>query len=144
LTKERAVFLGIEKQGRDHDDEGMEALTLLQRPLSRALAYREALNGAVMQLQHAGDAAFGSQPLRPRLGGDLQVAPEVCREFQPTRRQAEVLVLAAAGWTNRQIGTRLGITERTVRKHLTDVYDQAGLVGGRQRQLGGSAGKTAD
>ena len=129
LTKQTAVFLGIHKQSRDYDDQEMEALTLLQRPVSRALAYREALNRAVMELQHAGDTASASQPTRRTRGGDLRVAVDICQDFQPTRRQAEVLALAAAGWTNRQIGTRLGITERTVRKHLTDVYDQAGLRG---------------
>ena len=36
----------------------------------------------------------------------------------------------AAGWTNVRVGHVLGITERTVRKHLGNVYDKLG-VGGR-------------
>jgi DNA-binding CsgD family transcriptional regulator len=49
--------------------------------------------------------------------------------YQPTRREAEVMALTCEGWTNEQIGRRLGITERTVRKHLTAVYDKAGVRG---------------
>ena len=40
-----------------------------------------------------------------------------------------MLSLAAQGWTNRQIDRRLGITERTVRKHLEAVNDKAGVRG---------------
>jgi DNA-binding CsgD family transcriptional regulator len=45
----------------------------------------------------------------------------------PTHREAEVLALVARGLTNEQIGHRLGITERTVRKHLGAVRDKTGL-----------------
>jgi DNA-binding CsgD family transcriptional regulator len=40
-----------------------------------------------------------------------------------------VLALTAEGWTSSQIGRRLGISERTVRKHLGSVYDMAGVRG---------------
>ncbi len=40
-----------------------------------------------------------------------------------------MLTLAAAGWTNVRIARRLGITERTVRKHLSSVYEQSGRRG---------------
>jgi DNA-binding CsgD family transcriptional regulator len=39
-----------------------------------------------------------------------------------TRRQWELLRLVADGYTNSQIGTRLGVSEGTVRKHLENIY----------------------
>jgi len=39
-----------------------------------------------------------------------------------TRRQWELLRLVAAGHTNFQIGRRLGVSERTVSKHLENIY----------------------
>ena len=39
-----------------------------------------------------------------------------------TQREAEVLRLAARGLTRAQIGTKLNITENTVRHHLEHIY----------------------
>ena len=39
-----------------------------------------------------------------------------------TPRQRELLRLVAAGHTNAQIGRRLGVTEKTVGKHLENIY----------------------
>jgi DNA-binding NarL/FixJ family response regulator len=44
-----------------------------------------------------------------------------------TRREAEVLALVARGWTNRQIGDELGISEKTVTNHLTHIFTKAHL-----------------
>jgi DNA-binding NarL/FixJ family response regulator len=41
---------------------------------------------------------------------------------QLTRRQWQLLGLVAAGYTNAQVGRRLGVTEGTVRKHLENIY----------------------
>ena len=59
--------------------------------------------------------------------------PHLCQAFvdaerrrmgtvQLTPRQRELLCLVAAGYTNAQIGTRLGISAGTVRKHLENIY----------------------
>jgi DNA-binding CsgD family transcriptional regulator len=42
--------------------------------------------------------------------------------LQLTPRQWDLLRLAAGGYTNSQIGTRLGVSEGTVRKHLENIY----------------------
>jgi DNA-binding CsgD family transcriptional regulator len=44
-----------------------------------------------------------------------------------SRREAEVLVLVAAGNSNAAIGTQLEITERTVKKHLEAIYEKLGV-----------------
>ena len=47
-----------------------------------------------------------------------------------TRRQAEVLTLLAEGHANKEIRHRLGIAERTVRAHLTELF---ALLGANSR-----------
>jgi DNA-binding CsgD family transcriptional regulator len=49
-----------------------------------------------------------------------------------TGREAEVLILAAAGDTNAQIASKLGVRSETIKKHLDHVYAKVG-VGGRGR-----------
>lgn len=44
-----------------------------------------------------------------------------------TLRQAEVLSLVAAGFTDKEIAARLGITPRAVSKHLERLYKQLQL-----------------
>lgn len=44
-----------------------------------------------------------------------------------SERELEVLRAAAEGGTNQQIGLQLGISERTVRAHLTSVYNKFGV-----------------
>lgn len=41
-----------------------------------------------------------------------------------TEREAEVLEVLAEGWSNDQIADELSITERTVRYHLTNIYEK--------------------
>ncbi|MBK8050739.1 MAG: response regulator transcription factor [Anaerolineales bacterium] len=59
-----------------------------------------------------------TQALVARLGDPSSgVAPEPLSD-----RAREVLVLAASGLTNRGIGVRLGISDRTVQGHLASIY----------------------
>jgi DNA-binding CsgD family transcriptional regulator len=44
-----------------------------------------------------------------------------------TPRQRELLRLVAAGYTNRQVGSRLAVSEGTVRKHLENIYQRLGV-----------------
>jgi DNA-binding NarL/FixJ family response regulator len=39
-----------------------------------------------------------------------------------SRREREVLQLASGGWTNREIGTHLGLSVHAVKFHLSSVY----------------------
>jgi DNA-binding NarL/FixJ family response regulator len=45
-----------------------------------------------------------------------------------THRQGEVCALVARGLTNSQIASRLGLSERTVRKHLEDSFARTGCT----------------
>lgn len=68
-------------------------------------------------------AYAGDAPLDPRAG---RVLLEQRRRSQPadnlTKRELEVLRLVGSGLANKQIARRLGITERTVKAHLTSVF----------------------
>jgi DNA-binding CsgD family transcriptional regulator len=44
-----------------------------------------------------------------------------------SRRQAEVLALVARGETNGQVAAALGLSPRTVQKHLEHIYDRLGV-----------------
>ncbi|MEM6916876.1 MAG: LuxR C-terminal-related transcriptional regulator, partial [Verrucomicrobiota bacterium] len=44
-----------------------------------------------------------------------------------SRREREVLPLVAAGYTNGQIASELGISERTVEKHVASILEKTGL-----------------
>jgi DNA-binding NarL/FixJ family response regulator len=41
-----------------------------------------------------------------------------------TGRESEILVLVAKGWTNKAIGSELGISYRTVQGHLAKIFDK--------------------
>lgn len=55
----------------------------------------------------------------------VQDAPKSV-DFHLTERELEVLVAAAHGWTNKQIGLRLNISDRTVQVHLQAIYHKLG------------------
>jgi DNA-binding NarL/FixJ family response regulator len=45
-----------------------------------------------------------------------------------TPRECEVLTLVAAGRSNREIGGALFISDRTVARHLTNIYNKIGVT----------------
>lgn len=45
-----------------------------------------------------------------------------------TDREEEVLKLVAEGWTNNRIASELALSERTVRFHLTNIYDKLSVT----------------
>jgi len=128
ISSTELVFLGLHRQRRDFSDQDVADLAVLQRIISPALAYRTALDAAIAHIDESMQGLPSERQARD--GSARQIAVRgLCRDFQPTRREAEVLCLVTAGWTDRQIARRLGITERTVRKHLTEVFDKAGVRG---------------
>ncbi len=73
-------------------------------------------------------AARGESPLAPKAARALLDA-HVEQEQEPLRgREREILALVAAGHPNKIIARRLGISEKTVKSHLTSVYRQIGVT----------------
>jgi DNA-binding CsgD family transcriptional regulator len=56
-----------------------------------------------------------------------QSTESLMQSFNLTSREAEVLLWAAKGKTNRDIGDILGISPRTVNKHLDHIYVKLGV-----------------
>ena len=54
-------------------------------------------------------------------------APVTAADIDLTERELEVLRVAAEGETNKGIGLRLGITDRTVKAHLSSIYNKLGV-----------------
>jgi DNA-binding NarL/FixJ family response regulator len=55
----------------------------------------------------------------------LDHAPD--RRYGLTQRELEVVTAIVAGQSNREIATRFGISEQTVKHHLTNVFDKLGV-----------------
>ena len=78
----------------------------------------------------------GESPLHPRVARQLLSArTEVTPSIQLTPREAEVLGLVRSGLANKQIARRLSISERTVKAHLTSVFQRIGVVDRTQAAL---------
>jgi DNA-binding NarL/FixJ family response regulator len=73
-------------------------------------------------------AARGESPLDPK-AARLLIQNRAAERPGPalTDREREVLTLLAEGLANKQIARRLGITERTVKAHLTRIYAALGV-----------------
>jgi DNA-binding NarL/FixJ family response regulator len=82
-------------------------------------------------------AARGESPLHPRAARELLSArSEAPRsDVELTVRETEVLGLVRAGLSNKQIARRLGITERTVKAHLTSCFQRIGVQDRTQAAL---------
>jgi DNA-binding NarL/FixJ family response regulator len=73
-------------------------------------------------------AARGEAPLAPKAAKALLTARSEQRPVeQLTERERDVLALLAAGLPNKQIAVRLGISEKTVKGHLTSVFRRIGV-----------------
>ena len=83
----------------------------------------------------------GGSPLDPKAARVLltsrrAAAPSPAEDRSPlTDREAEVLEMVRAGYPNKTIARRLGISERTVKAHLTSVFARLGVADRTQAAL---------
>jgi DNA-binding NarL/FixJ family response regulator len=130
--------------------DGIEATRTLigRRPGARIVALTSFSDQArVSQMLEAGAIGYLLKDCAPpellaaiRAAADGQVPldPRVASALLPSRkaespgallsgREREVLTLASQGMANKQIGRALGISERTVKAHLGNVFRQIGV-----------------
>jgi len=80
-------------------------------------------------------AAAGESPLDGRVARTLLRQGRGTAVPALTDREREVLKLVAEGLANKQIARRLGITERTVKAHLTSAFQRIGATDRTQAAL---------
>jgi len=88
---------------------------------------RPAADGARLVARHMGAGSFSETMLLLRLMPAGVAAPSRGLSATLTPREAEVLSWLAKGKTNRDIGDILGLSPRTVNKHLEHIYEKLGV-----------------
>jgi DNA-binding NarL/FixJ family response regulator len=81
-------------------------------------------------------ASRDEAPIAPRVAAEL-LADRAARPpaVDLTPREREVLALVIEGMANKQIARRLGISEKTVKGHLTNLFQRIGVVDRTQAAL---------
>ncbi|CAN5622937.1 LuxR C-terminal-related transcriptional regulator [soil metagenome] len=123
--------------------DGAEALTALRGALaafgsldiSFDVALTRLLEARAHRLLHdaesAGEAQRAAQRTFERLGvagGAAGVVGDRAAVRGLTSREIEVLGLVATGASNKAVGARLGIRDRTVERHLTNLFAKLGVA----------------
>lgn len=65
---------------------------------------------------------------------DREIYLAFAKEKMLTRRETEIGLLAANGYSNHRIAEELFISETTVKKHLTHIYEKTGACGRKELQ----------
>jgi DNA-binding NarL/FixJ family response regulator len=81
-------------------------------------------------------AARGEAPLTPRAAAALLAhRRDRPADIELTPREREVLALVVDGLANKQIARRMGISEKTVKGHLTNLFQRIGVADRTQAAL---------
>jgi DNA-binding CsgD family transcriptional regulator len=118
-TPGRVLAIALSRGGRDYSDAERDLLERARPFLIQA--WRNAVEHTALR-----DELAGRPPRRDPTDG---MPLEALRGLGLTSRQAEVLSLVARGRSNRDAGAILGISERTVQKHLEHSYRVLGTSG---------------
>ena len=92
----------------------------------RALGDEDTAGIELDAVRHA-FAALGAAPDVRRVDALARPAPAAGDPGALTAREVEVLRLVATGRTNRAIAERLGISQKTVARHLSNIFTKLGL-----------------
>ncbi|PTW59068.1 LuxR family two component transcriptional regulator [Breoghania corrubedonensis] len=84
-------------------------------------------NGAEVQFHHLGTIGVEEYLFRLTTADHPNQAGTLREHFSLTGREAEVLLWIAKGKSNRDIGEILGLSPRTVNKHLEQIYAKLGV-----------------
>ena len=103
--------------------------------------------GATGYLLKDADAPDVVDAIRAAIAGEVRLDPVVAAALAAslrtppsesdslTDREREVVVLVAEGATNREIGKRLGVAERTARTHVSNILAKLGLASRTQAAM---------
>ncbi len=116
---DETIFRGLQAGGQGYILKNADPETMLRA--IRAIAHGESLLGATIaqKVLHQ----FTARPPHPPLVDDL------------TPREIEVLKLIAAGRPNKEIARELGISEKTVKNHINNIFSKLHLYDRTQAML---------
>jgi DNA-binding NarL/FixJ family response regulator len=134
------------------DDSDHDTVTDAFRAGARGVFKRSAsmqLLGRCIAAVHNGQIWASSADLQQVLGALQNAMPLRCVNSQGkallTRREQEILPLVAQGFTNKEISSRLSVSEHTIKNHLFRIYEKLGIssrvelilyaVSGREERL---------
>jgi DNA-binding NarL/FixJ family response regulator len=115
---------------RPDEEEGIAFLRLGVVGYANTYISRNRLREAVRVISQEG--VWVGQKIMQRLiresMGAKKTTDEAAQKIPAglTRREAEIASLVASGMANNNISEKLGITERTVKAHLTTIYNKTG------------------
>jgi len=131
---------GIQATRRIVDAVPDTAVVVLTTSSDREMVLRSLGAGAVGYLMKDTDPQALYEGIQAAAAGGSPIDPRVARALVETRRrpasgpasvltakQREVLELVAAGQPNRLVAKQLGVTEKTVKAHLTQIYAAIGV-----------------
>ena len=73
-------------------------------------------------------AAIAARTKTLKLGGGVEKIEKIHAQGKLTARERDVLKLVAEGLPNKQIARALGITEKTVKAHMTKIFAAIGVT----------------
>ena len=110
-----------------HDDEDY-IMNLLENGAAGYLTKEEALDTIVEAIQGVANGEQGWFSRRAAARMATMARKRQRDVIELTDREQEVLTLMAKGWTNNRIASEMSLSERTVRFHLTNIYDKLGVT----------------
>lgn len=72
-------------------------------------------------------AIKGETFIEPRIAGKAFAAPSPESEIDLSPREHQILTEVAEGYHSKEIATDIGVSERTVKSHLTSIYNKLGV-----------------
>jgi non-specific serine/threonine protein kinase len=108
----------------DHE----HSLAAARAQLEEAVWEEAWAEGQAMTIEEAVEyALFEEEPTAPPVSSVPEQASTSAQPASLTRRQKEIAALVARGLTNRQIASKLIVSERTVDNHVANILKKLGL-----------------
>jgi DNA-binding NarL/FixJ family response regulator len=146
MDLEMPVLDGIDATRRIRDAHPAVAVVVLTSFSDRERILRALDAGAAGYLLKDAEPAELARAIHAAARGEAPLDPKAARALLSARRapdpsaslsdrEREVLAMVAEGLPNKVIAQRLGISEKTVKAHLTSVYRQIGVTDRTQAAL---------
>jgi DNA-binding NarL/FixJ family response regulator len=130
MTTDEIQTRTIVLTGRIEKQEILEALQLGARGVvlkDAAVEHLAACIKSVMQGQYWLDGRPVQNLVQVLRELTAQTAPPPRKTYGLTTRELEVVTLITEGCTNKDIATTFGISEETVKRHLTNIFNKLGV-----------------